>query len=66
MRDEKGALHTVVEMAYDASKERSPDRQGRGGGSGFYFLLDGQDVKRASDEAFVNLSTGEILTRVTE
>lgn len=65
VRDEKGGIQIVVEMMDDkgtptaiGSRKRAP--------SAFYFLLDGQDVRRASDDTFVNLSTGEILVLITD
>lgn len=63
VRDERGALLIVVEMAEDDSASPAAKRPRR---AAFYFLLDGQDVRRASDDTFVNLATGEVLTRVDE
>jgi hypothetical protein len=63
VRDERGALLIVVEMAEDGSASLASKRPRR---AGFCFLLDGQDVRRASDDTFVNLATGEILTRAEE
>lgn len=61
VRDEKGTIHIVVEM-----RDESSGAQPRRAHAGFYFLLDGQDVRRASEDTFVNLSTGEILVRVAD
>ncbi|MBV1687738.1 hypothetical protein KRR38_08635 [Novosphingobium sp. G106] len=63
MRDERGALLTVVEMDENDSANPAAKRQRR---ACFYFLLDGQDVRRAPDDTFVNLATGEILRRAEE
>ncbi|MBV1687767.1 hypothetical protein KRR38_08780 [Novosphingobium sp. G106] len=65
VRDERGGVHIIVEMSDGRSSEPSsgpPKRMP----STFYFLLDGQDVRRASEETFVNLATGEILVRLAD
>lgn len=65
VRDEKGGVHIVIEMSDEPSGDplNAPSRRTS---SAFYFLLDGQDVRRASEDTFVNLATGEILVRVAD
>jgi hypothetical protein len=61
VRDEKGVLQFIVEMTKEAHEHGSDASR-----QSFYFLLDGQDVRRASNDTFVNLVTGEVLVRADE
>lgn len=65
VRDEKGGTQIVVEMSEKSGSAPTKGPRKRAW-SAFYFLLDGQDVRRASEDTFVNLSTGEILVRVND
>lgn len=66
VRDENGVLLFVVEMTREIDAKPIIGKQRRVPRQQFYFLLDGQDVRPASDDTFVNLDTGEVLVRVAE
>lgn len=61
VRDEKGTLQFVVEMSNRQDIGSALRQPRRVRSQAYFFLLDGQDVRRASEDRFVNLATGEIL-----
>lgn len=65
VRDEKGGIHIVIEMS-DETGSKPSNAPLRRLPSTFYFLLEGQDLRRASEDTFVNLTTGEILVRMAD